>query len=68
MFYQFYEFTHAAMAPMRAAADTMKMAYENPLNPISYTQLGRSAAAGFELFERTTRRYAKPEFDWTRPS
>ena len=65
MFYQFYEFSHAAMAPMRAAADTMKMAYKNPLNPLSYTQMGKSVAAGLELFERTTRRYAKPEFGLT---
>jgi poly(3-hydroxybutyrate) depolymerase len=34
----------------------------NPLNPLTHTPLGRSVAAGCELFERATRRYAKPEF------
>lgn len=62
MMYQFYELTHAALAPWRAAADSMRLAYKNPLNPWSHTPMGRSMAAGLELFERTTRRYAKPEF------
>lgn len=62
MLYQFYEFSHAALAPWRAAADTMRLAYKNPLNPWTHTPMGRSIAAGLELFERTTRRYAKPEF------
>lgn len=62
MYYQFYELTHAALAPWRAAADTMRLAYRNPLNPLSHTPVGRSMAAGLELFERTTRRYGKPEF------
>lgn len=62
MFYQMYELNHAAIAPMRAYADAMRMTFENPVNPISHTQLGRSVAAGLELFERTTRRYGKPKF------
>ena len=62
MFYQFYEFGHAAMAPVRATAETMRAAYRNPFNPISYTSFGRSMAAGLEVFERATRRYGKPEF------
>ncbi len=38
---------------------------ENPGNPLSTTQIGRSWAASLELFERTTRRYGKPEFGIT---
>jgi len=53
---------HAAMAPFRAAADIMRFAYANPLNPFSHTPLGRTMAASLEMFERTTRRYGKPEF------
>ena len=63
MFYQFYELNHAAMAPFRAAADAMRIAYRNPMNPLSYTTAGRAMAAGFEVFERATRRYGKPSFD-----
>ncbi|MGV8937623.1 MAG: polyhydroxyalkanoate depolymerase [Allorhizobium sp.] len=62
MFYQLYEINHAAMAPLRATADIMRVAYRNPLNPVSYTALGRTLAAGLEVFERATRRYGKPEF------
>lgn len=62
MFYQMYEFNHAVMAPWRAAADAMRVAYRNPFNPLSHTAYGRAMAAGFEVFERATRRYGKPEF------
>lgn len=62
MIYQFYEMNHAAVAPFRAAADAMRLFHTNPLNPLSYTAMGRSMAAGLELFERVTRRYGKPEF------
>ena len=62
MFYQLFELNHAMMAPWRAAADAMRLAYSNPLNPLSQTYLGRAAAASLEVFERTTRRYGKPEF------
>ena len=62
MYYQLYELNHAMMAPWRAAADQMRIAFRNPLNPLSHTNFGRSMAAGFEVLERTTRRYGKPEF------
>lgn len=62
MFYQFYEFGHAAMAPVRATAEALRAAYKHPLNPMAYTAIGRSMAASLEVFERATRRYGKPEF------
>ena len=67
MFYQLYELNHAMMAPWRAAADAMRLAYANPLNPFAHTYFGRAAAAGLEVFERTTRRYGKPEFGLAEP-
>ncbi|MCM2476688.1 polyhydroxyalkanoate depolymerase [Rhizobium sp. CG5] len=63
MFYQLYEMNHAVMAPFRATADAMRLAYGNPLNPLTHTVVGRTMAAGFEVFERATRRYGKPSFD-----
>jgi len=48
------------LSPARAAADAYRLLFRNPLNPASYTTLGRSAAAALELFERTTRRYRRP--------
>ena len=62
VFYQLYELSHAAMSPWRAAADAMRLVHANPLNPMSQTPAGRAFAAGLEVFERTTRRYGKPEF------
>ncbi len=62
MFYQLYEMNHAMMAPWRTAADAMRLAFSNPMNPVSHTYFGRAAAAGLEVFERATRRYGKPEF------
>src|SRR5664279_1740028 len=61
-YYQFYEMNHAAMGPFRAAADAARLYFKNPLNPLSQTPFGRSMAAAAELFERTTRRYGKPEW------
>ncbi len=53
------------MAPVRAFADFGKMYFTNSSNPITQTAYGRTMAAGFELFERTTRRYGKPAFEIT---
>ncbi|WP_421725170.1 polyhydroxyalkanoate depolymerase [Bauldia sp.] len=64
-YYSLYELNHAALSPLRAAADATRLYFKNPLNPLSHTAFGRSVAATAELFERTTRRYAKPEFGIT---
>jgi poly(3-hydroxybutyrate) depolymerase len=61
-FYYWYEMQHAALAPARAAADALRLFYQNPVNPLTHTTLGKSVAAGCEMFERVTRRYGKP--DW----
>src|ERR1041384_5320400 len=63
MLYHLYELNQAALSPARAAADAYRLLFRNPLNPASYTPLGRSAAAVLELFERTTRRYPRPAWN-----
>ena len=60
--YWMYEAGHAALQPARAFADVTKLYFKNPLNPLSHTTYGKTMAAAAELFERSTRRYAKP--DW----
>ena len=60
--YQFYEMSHAAFAPARAASDAAHFIFRNPWNPLANTPLGRNISAGAELFERMTRRYGKPTF------
>ncbi len=65
MYYQLYELQHAALQPGRAFADAVRLFYSNPANPFANTIWGRSIAAAAEVFERTTRRYRKPEFGIT---
>ena len=63
MLYYLYEMNHAAVAPLRTAASYNRTFWQSPTNPIADTPMGRSVVAGLEMFERLTRRYAKPEFD-----
>jgi poly(3-hydroxybutyrate) depolymerase len=60
--YWMYEMVQASLNPARAMTDATKLLFENPLNPLARTEFGKSVAAGCELFERTTRRYGKPEW------
>src|SRR6266404_1568066 len=61
--YWFYEMSQAALNPSRAFADAARLFYRNPANPLSYTAFGKTMAASLELFERSTRRYGKPEWN-----
>src|SRR6202451_4477544 len=60
--YWFYEMGHAALNPSRAMADATRLFFKNPINPLSSTTYGKSVAAACELFERSTRRYGRPEW------
>ena len=60
--YWMYEMGHAALNPGRAVADATRLLFQNPMNPFAQTEYGKSIAAACELFERTTRRYGKPEW------
>ncbi len=61
--YWFYEWGQAALNPSRALADATRLYFKNPINPLSLTEFGKNMAAAAELFERTTRRYSKPEWE-----
>ncbi|PXW62887.1 polyhydroxyalkanoate depolymerase [Methylobacterium sp. B4] len=75
MLYPLYEAGHLMLAPMRLMAEATRIACENPFNPLAYAPQSRAVAAGCEMFERTTRVYAKPAFGlgvperivWERP-
>ena len=64
-----------ALVPARFATDLTHIAATNPFNPLAYTCAGRTMAASCEMFERSTRTYAKPTFNlgvsetvvWERP-
>ncbi len=63
MLYHLHELKHAMTTPMRHQAEWTKAIMENPWNPLSHTQMGRTIAAGAEMMERSTRRFGKPAFD-----
>ncbi len=63
MLYQIFEMNRMALGPARAMMDASRLWLRNPLNPLSHTMTGRGMAAAGELFERTTRRYARPSFN-----
>lgn len=63
MLYHAYEFTHAALAPARAAARVGKEVMSNPLNPTASWYGTRATAAAFDMFIDATRRYGKPDWD-----
>lgn len=60
--YLWFDTAHLMLSPARAATSATRLLFENPLNPLTRTPYGRTVAAACELFERTTRRYAKPSF------
>ena len=60
--YWMFEMGVAALDPLRVMADAGRLYYRNPVNPLSHTGFGKSMSAAFEMFERSTRRYGKP--DW----
>jgi poly(3-hydroxybutyrate) depolymerase len=61
-FYWLYEMSQASLNPSRALADATRLFFKNPANPLTYTEFGKTMAAACEVFERSTRRYGKPEW------
>ncbi len=62
MLYQLYELNHAAVAPLRTIGQWQHFWWTHPWNPWTYTYPVRALSAGWQLFERATRQYGKPEF------
>ena len=60
--YFWYDAAQMMLAPARVANDVARLMLDNPANPFARTPVGRSMSAACEMFERTTRRYAKPSF------
>src|SRR6202163_5031266 len=61
-YYWFYEMSQASLNPSRALADATRLFFKNPANPMAHTEFGKTVAAACEMFERSTRRYGKPEW------
>ena len=63
--YYWYELGRWMTTPARLMADAARHSLQNPTNPVAYTPYARSMAAACQMFERATRRYAKPAFGIT---
>ncbi len=61
--YTALEVQRIAISPINMFARQGKEFHSHSFNPLAYTDLGRHLAAGFELLERMTRRFAKPAFE-----
>ena len=60
MLYSLYEAQHAALQPLRLAAELSRGWFGHPFSPLAYSYLSRGMAAGSDLFLRLTQRYEKP--------
>ncbi|MGE3769625.1 MAG: polyhydroxyalkanoate depolymerase [Bdellovibrionales bacterium] len=60
--YSLYDIQQIMLTPARLMAEAAQVAFQSPYNPLSFTGMGRSIAAGAEVFERITRRFGKPQF------
>lgn len=60
--YTMLEVQRTAISPINIGAKAAAIVNGSPFNPWSYTEIGKSTSAFFELLERLTRQYDKPEF------
>ena len=60
MLYSLFEAQHAALAPMRFAAEVSRGWFGHPFSPFALSPLAREITAGSDLFLRVTNRYEKP--------
>jgi len=63
MLYQAYELGRAALTPYRFTAQMYQRMLNTPGNMFAETLAGRSMAAALDVFETSTRRYGKPNFE-----
>jgi poly(3-hydroxybutyrate) depolymerase len=62
MLYQLYDWQRTALEPWRLFARAGNEIYGHPDSPLSYLPGSRNVAAAFDLMNRLTQRYDRPEF------
>lgn len=60
--YTMFELQRSALYPVNFVSYFANMFHESTLNPMAYTNVGRTAAATFSMIERLTRNYGRPDF------
>ena len=63
MLYHAYEWTHAAITPWKQFAKMGAEVMRDPRNPWADSYGARTTAAAFEMFDKATARYGRPEFE-----
>jgi len=61
--YHLLDLQSLALAPWNMGARNVAALLGNPLLPVASTEAGKALAAHAELFERSTRRFEKPDFN-----
>ena len=63
MLYSLYDARNRALAPVRWMAEATRLAFVNPLHPMSWTPMGRMIAAGSGVVESLLAERGKPDWD-----
>ncbi len=63
MLYHMHEMSRLSMEPARLMTEGVRLMLSNPLNPWSYSPMGRAMASAADIFEHLTRQYGKPEWN-----
>jgi poly(3-hydroxybutyrate) depolymerase len=63
MLYALHDAHRAALFPLTLWSEATRMLMQNPLMPAAHLHLGRSIAAGADVFEGLTRRRGKPAWN-----
>src|SRR5689334_15768186 len=62
MLYQIYDWQRSALEPFRLFAQAANQLYGHPDSPLSRLPGSRNVAAAFDLMQRLTQRYERPDF------
>ncbi len=62
LLYPLFEMNHTASQPFRLMADASLSFWQNAFNPFKNSLFAKQTSAALTMFERATRRYAKPSF------
>lgn len=63
LLYPMFEMNHVASQPFRLMAHANLSFWQNAFNPFKDSAFAKQTSAALTMFERATRRYAKPSFD-----
>lgn len=60
--YTVHDLYFGALSPLRNFSEMLRDSYKTPVNPVSFTPLGRLVSAGADMAYRLTKNYPQPKF------